>query len=191
MNTTENDAPEFTAIEVDKATDLQINWLVAKCEGYRMGVLTVPEILARQLEGETDPQRIEATKQLFADATAEICFIGESGRKHKSSMEMYGQTGLGTPNYVDRWEQAGPILGRLVRDGFKLESATFSDQFMCMKSTGDTLISGFGSTANRAVMRAFIVQQMGPNPEVPTALAQVPEVVPQVENPRPVKSAKP
>lgn len=165
-------SPVFSEVSVDKATDTQINWLVAKCQGHAVGVMTGAEVMAHHLQHVFHPKRIAAIQATFANAAPEICFINASGRKERCNLAMLADTGFETPQYVTNWFQTGPILTEMIAQGFELKPATFSAKFQCIKVCRDErVIAGYGPTPFHAVLRAYIESVMGPVVEVPIELA--------------------
>ena len=106
-------------IKVSEATDIQLDWLVAKCEGHDVVVLTIQEQRDRWFE-DVPPENLEKeTKEYdlyFAPTVKpEIRIASEGGYKrtphHSEALMLYGE-GIARFQYSTSWSQMGPIIDR-------------------------------------------------------------------------------
>ncbi len=72
---------------------------------------------------------------------------------------------------TDDHAHAGPILAKLIEGGFELKAAIFSAKFQCVCVKDDVVIGGFGETHLVALVRAYVLSEMGDTVELPVELA--------------------
>lgn len=68
------------------------------------------------------------------------------------------------------WEQAGPIIEKLIEDGYKIEKMNFCVHGVkVFKARGDDFLYSWGDTLSIAAMRCFVAQTLGDEVEIPDA----------------------
>lgn len=132
-------------IKVSEATNIQLDWLVAKCEGY-----------------------FDATGQApgYWESPSGVKHFLSMREPHDPHLEGVGWT-LHTTNPAAMW----PIIENMVSDGFELKQATFSAAFQCIRVRGDTVVAGYGPTLLIAAARCYVVSKLGEEVEVPEELS--------------------
>lgn len=170
-------------IKVAEATLLQINWLVAKCEGYNVGVMTAQDVLRRQLDGETDPVKIEFIKNTFSDCKAVPCFVSEDGYKSEYSSKLANRGVAGKIQFSTDWAQGGPIIEReslWIRES-AVASPAIADQvtpdekwfaYASRRYERGDLGCYYGETYLIAAMRCYVASKLGGEVEVPEELCE-------------------
>lgn len=155
-------------IKTSKATELQLNWLVAKCEGYEVGVLTAADVIAQQLKGETDPKQIEWIKEAFADFETVPCFVADDGYKSEYSGKLANRGIHGKIKYSTNPAQAWPIIDRvrihicpIFVNGYEATQA-WVDGHNAEKFNGPTGLI--------AAMRCYVASKMGDEVDIPEEL---------------------
>lgn len=168
---------KMLTINVKNATAAQLNWLVAKCEGYNITVFTVQEQRARHLEF-TEPKRLEAEENYYdeflaPDAKPKIAIFSDSGSGFKRSpthedvkMLVYG----GSPEfqYATSWAQAGPIIERE-----KIRLDPRETEWKAQSWLDDYPKDFFGSTALIAAMRCYVASKLGIVVEIPEEFSEM------------------
>ena len=135
-------------IKVSEASGPVLDWMVAKAEG-RLGAWIQDE-----LRPGTSIKDID-----FDDLRRLMVYV--PGRRRDPYTEWKPST---------NWSQGGPIIERLIAEGFELKTATFSAKFQCYRITGDFITSGFGPTPLIAAMRCFVASELGDEMDVPEEL---------------------
>lgn len=103
----------MTIVKTCELEGAALDWAVAKCEGYNVGVLTTEDVIALQIRDETDPQKIEYLKELFKDTPAEPCFVDPvDGYKTTISSALFSKTGHAKLAFSANPNQAYQIIER-------------------------------------------------------------------------------
>lgn len=166
-------------IKVSEATGIQLDWLVAKCEGHDVVILTVEEQRARWFKYVHPKDRGEEEKEYDAYlelvAAVKICVSGDEGYKrapsHKEALMLYSE---GPPKfqYSTSWAQGGPIIERMYAQGLQLKLNAF------LVDEGTKLVTSlptpnrfsFGPTPLIAAMRCYVFSEMGEEVDIPREL---------------------
>jgi len=155
-------------INVSEATVMQINYMVAKCEGYAVGVLTAEDVIDRQLSGAPEEEH-KYIKELFSGVKSCICFVSSDGYKSEVSSDLFSKTRNGKAQFSTDWNQAGEIIERESIGTFKEAGHWVAD--FCQDC--GTMIETSGPTAIIAAMRCYIATKLGNEVEVPDVLQEV------------------
>ena len=150
-------------IKTAEATGDVLDWLVAKCEGYNVGVRTREDMIKQQAEDATD------LGELFDDYRAEPCFITSTGWKHTTSSKLAEITGCGEMRFSRNWAQGGQIIERamisvLGAGGSKIWEGRVWD------TSSDSYISCYGQTPLIAAMRCYVALKSGKEVDIPEDL---------------------
>jgi hypothetical protein len=149
-----------------KTSELQgaaLDWAVAKCEGFNVGVLTASDVISRQLEGETDPAQIAWIKDAFKDFKAVPCCVDSDGYKHEYSSKLAVHGVSGKFAFSSNWSQGGPIIEReriCLRD-------IGEDDYMWEADDQRGGRPYLAETPLVAAMRCYVASKLGDEVEVP------------------------
>ena len=162
-------------IKVSDATNIQLDWLVAKCEGHAVVVLTIQEQRDRWFE-DVPPENLEKETteyDLYFAPTVKpkICIASEGGYKrtphHSEAPMLYGK-GIPRFQYSTSWSQMGPIIEQ------ERISITFQGThwWAAHGDPNDEETMGYAAlTPLIAAARCYIVSKLGEAVEVPEELA--------------------
>lgn len=75
-----------------------------------------------------------------------------------------------TPEYTTDWAQGGPIIDRMVADGYSIQRGEFDTGVKVMRFKGGDIECQFGPTPLIAAMRCFVVSKLGDEVEIPNEL---------------------
>ena len=75
-----------------------------------------------------------------------------------------------TVNYTTDWAQGGPIIERMIEDGYIIQKGEFGTGVKVMRFRGGDIECQFGHTPLIAAMRCFCVSKLGEEVEVPEEL---------------------
>jgi hypothetical protein len=187
-------------IKTDKLIGKALDWVVAKCEGHDVVVLTTDEQEARWFE-HVDADKLEKERESFARyirATLRpiICVKGEDGYKrrptHAEAPMLYGH-GIPEFAYSTSWAQGGPIIDRegiyfspLPNRGLRahrFSAGEYRDIMDCWG--GDS-----GDVPARLVvgLRCYVAFKLGDEVDVPDELLTASEVSSESAAPEPTLS---
>jgi hypothetical protein len=163
-------------IKVSEATNAQLDWLVAKCEGHAVVILSPSEQRERWLGTESGPARdrlaAEYEEHFKAQAKPLIRILSDDGYKrlpyHTEAIMPFGK-GLPEFQYTTNWFQMGPIIerkriGLSQFEGFPCQAYTGTPaEFRCSQFApeGQPLI---------AAARCYVASELGDEVEVPEEL---------------------
>lgn len=150
-------------IQTKDLTGAALDWAVAKCEGFEVGVITREDLLSMQLDGETDIAKIARIKDLFSDAAPKPAFVFTDGWKSENNSALAALTGCGRMEFSTRWAQGGPIIER---EGINLHRC--NDEQTWFSVVGDTTVHA--PTPLIAAMRCYVASRLGPEVDVPDDL---------------------
>lgn len=160
-------------IKVSETTPIQLDWLVAKCEGHDVVVLTKKEQRDRWFEDVPPEKLAEETKDydLYFASTVKprICVVGAEGYKRApfhSEASMLFNEGPARFQYSTSWAQGGPIIGEMLKSGV----TTWDFRGVCFFELAEENILQNGSTPLIAAMRAFVASKLGEEVEIPDEL---------------------
>jgi len=172
-------------VKVAEATNAQLDWLVAKCEGHNVTILTVQEQEAQWFI-DVKPDRLAAERLDFAAHIAptlkpSIRVLGEDRYKRRPTYNeapMPFSQGLAEFRYSSSWLQMGPIIERekinLEWWHMPQEWHTYMNERLQYDEHGEFVEgSDFhvsGPTPLIAAARCFIVSKLGETVEVPEEL---------------------
>lgn len=151
-------------VKVSELSKPAINWLVAKLEGYSVGIMTAQDVIQRQLEGESDPEQIDWIHKTFSDFETVPCFVSDDGYKSQYSSKLANRGIAGKINFCDDWSQGGPIMER---ERIKSRYSGPLLEWECW--LGDCGYS-IGPTPLTAAMRCYITSRCGELVEIPDEL---------------------
>lgn len=157
-------------IKTQELTGVALDWVVAKCEGYEVGVITREDMLSMQLAEETDPVRIARVKDLFANADAATpAFVFKDGWKSDSNSALAAKTGWGRMEFSTRWSQGGQIIERE-----KINLAFNGDQWWASYDHPEHVVweraAACGNTPLIAAMRCYVASKLGDEVDIPEEL---------------------
>jgi hypothetical protein len=69
--------------------------------------------------------------------------------------------------YSTNWLQGGPIIDKLIEDGWKIEKADFGQGIKCYRFINGEIQIQYGKTALIAVTRCYVADKLGDEIEVP------------------------
>jgi hypothetical protein len=136
---------EWTKIKTSELEGNALNWAVAKAQGYRWG----------QYEDKEESICVQLL-------TGAIKFI-----KGGTAMDWISH-GVWSPS--TDWNQGGPILDKMIDDGFTLVKADFGMGLKMIKVADDVVTVSYGETALLATMRCFVLSNLGQEIDVPSEL---------------------
>ena len=125
---------------VSEATNIQLDWLVAKCEGHDVVVLTIQEQRDRWFE-DVPPENLEKEIKeydlYFAPTVKpEIRIASEGGYKrtphHSEALMLYGE-GVARFQYSTSWSQMGPIIEQEAISIIRLDDISIPDVNGCWR----------------------------------------------------------
>lgn len=169
-------------IQISKATDIQLNYLVAKCEGHDVVVLTVAEKWDRFCAGACEEEIAEMRESLLPELTVELKVSGDEGFKRTPTFKeapMAFNAGPATFCYTANPLQTQPIIDReidTIRKRSKAEEASLAHPNPNFKFKAeifgdvDGYFCGFGPTSLIAAMRCYAISKLGDTAEVPDEL---------------------
>ena len=72
--------------------------------------------------------------------------------------------------YSTRWAQGGPIIDRIIDDGYIIQKGGFNTGFKVMRFNDGNLECQYGPTPLIAAMRCYVASKLGDVVEVPDEL---------------------
>jgi hypothetical protein len=144
-----------------------LDWAVAKCEGRRVGVMTVKEQRERFLRGVPDDKIDDCDRLICSGFKAKLCGVHEDGYKSTVDARKW--------RYSESWEIAGPIIEREelhvlpTGDAAKWKAYRWIDHG---NEAGNFSRESYGPTALVAAMRCFVYSKLGDTVDVPDELME-------------------
>lgn len=175
-------------IQVSTATNNQLDWLVAKCEGHDVVVLTVAEQRDRWLQDAETPEEREKLAaeydQHFAPhATPQIRILAEDGYKRQPYLsEAAGRIGGAEFQYTTNPAQMWPIIDREgINISVDYQDDALSDAMVqigwkgnlwnnSVPGTAGFLQWSYGPTSLIAAARCYVASKLGEVVEIPEEL---------------------
>jgi len=153
-------------IVVSETTDIQLEWLVAKCEGHDVVITTIAEQAER-----FNNALLQYGEKPSLEAVAAVIAGLKPRLKHGVHL-------VPVPSYLTDWAQGGPIIER---KHIHIGPRTYGPATVIMNSWraiigfdpdgGEHLFEQDGPTPLIAAMRVYVVSELGEEVDVPEELA--------------------
>jgi hypothetical protein len=165
-------------INVTEATGAALDWLVAKCEGHDVVILTVQEQRDRWFEDVPPEKLAKETREYdlhFAPlARPEIRIKSDDGYKrtphHSEAPMLYGE-GIAKFQYSTSHAQGGPIIHRdKISVLWRPERSVYWACYGGQDPADEEVLGADGATYLEAAMRCRVMAKLGEEVEVPDEL---------------------
>ncbi len=163
-------------IKTSELTGAALDWAVAKCEGFNVGVLTPAEQRARFLSGmlPKEMKHIDQLEAIAAEFKPVLCIVNDDGYKSTFCGQFPVALNSGPPRieYSTSWLQGGPIIEREelyvqpTGDAAKWKAYRWLFEY----AGGGFTKEYYGLTPLIAAMRCYVASKLGDEVEIPEEL---------------------
>ena len=169
-------------IRTEQLLGIALDWVVAKCEGIDVVVLTPEEQRDRWFEyaprEDLEKERTNFDMYIAPTLKPKLCVLEDDGYKryprHSEARMLFNQ---GPPQFQfsSSWAQAGPILDREeigVRRNAPCSKGREWEALPSITAKGAGGRAGYGPTPLIAAMRCYVAAKMGDEIDVPDELTE-------------------